>query len=181
VKYVFLLVLLCIGGAAGLMGAIIAYRWVHDMTQTPRIVPGERVFSMPAGVVPRGAEAVIPREQRDVAAKVPNPAKASPESIALGRARFGTFCVPCHGPEAKGGVTGPVATKFIPPPDLTNGDLQRQRTDGYWHSYIVVGGAVMPAYGEALSSQEAWHVVNYLRSLGPGGAAARTATRAAKP
>jgi len=39
----------------------------------------------------------------------------------------------------------------------------------------------MPAYGEALSSQEAWHVVNYLRSLGPGGAAARTATRAAKP
>jgi len=24
---------------------------------------------------------------------------------------------------------------------------------------------VMPAYGEALSSQEAWHIVNYLRSL----------------
>src|SRR5216684_3774599 len=57
----------------------------------------------------------------DVAAKVPNPVKASPESIAIGRARFGTFCTPCHGPEAKGGVSGPVATKFIPPPDLTNG------------------------------------------------------------
>ncbi len=48
---------------------------------------------------------------------------------------------------------------------LTNGDLQRQRTDGYWHSYIVSGGAVMPAYGEALSSEEAWHIVNYLRTL----------------
>jgi mono/diheme cytochrome c family protein len=177
VKYVFLLVLGCVGAAAGLMGAVIAYRWVHDMTQTPRIVAGERIFSMPAGVVPRGGEAVIPREQRDVAAKVPNPVKASPESIAIGRARFGTFCTPCHGPEAKGGVSGPVATKFIPPPDLTSGDLQRQRTDGYWHSYIVVGGAVMPAYGEAVSSQEAWHIVNYLRSLGPGGAA----RRAAKP
>jgi hypothetical protein len=23
----------------------------------------------------------------------------------------------------------------------------------------------MPSYGEALSSQEAWHIVNYLRSL----------------
>src|SRR3989442_14291892 len=127
------------------MGAIIAYRWVQDMTCRPRIVRGERGSSMPAGVVPRGAEAVIPKEQRDVAAKVPNPVKASPESIALGRVRFGTFCVPCHGPEAKGGVTGPVATKFIPPPDLPNGDLQRQRTDGYWPSYIVVGGALLPA------------------------------------
>jgi len=96
---------------------------------------------------------------------VPNPVKPSPESIALGRDRFATFCTPCHGPEAKGGVTGPVATKFIPPPDLSNAELQRQRTDGYWHSYIVVGGAVMPSYGEALSSQEAWHVVNFLRTL----------------
>ncbi len=69
-----------------------------------------------------------------------------------------------------------VATKFIPPPDLTNTDLQRQRTDGYWHSYIVVGGAVMPAYGEAVSSQEAWHIVNYLRSL-----AAPAGRTAAKP
>ena len=73
--------------------------------------------------------------------------------------------MPCHGAEAKGGVTGPVAAKFIPPPDLTNTDFQKARTDGYWHSYIMVGGAVMPSYGEALSSQEAWDIVNYLRTL----------------
>jgi mono/diheme cytochrome c family protein len=131
---------------------------------------------MPAGVVPRGGEAVIPREQRDVAAKVPNPVKPTKESVALGKERFDVFCVPCHGPEAKGGVTGPVATKFIPPPDITNAELHRQRTDGYWHSYIMVGGAVMPAYGEAMSSEEAWHIVNYLRSLAP-----QAATRTAKP
>ena len=73
--------------------------------------------------------------------------------------------MPCHGPEAKGGTSGLVATKFIPTPDLTNVDLQKQRTDGYWHSYIMVGGAVMPSYGEALSSQEAWAIVTYLRTL----------------
>jgi mono/diheme cytochrome c family protein len=28
-----------------------------------------------------------------------------------------------------------------------------------------VGGAVMPAYAEALSVEERWHVVNYLRTL----------------
>jgi mono/diheme cytochrome c family protein len=159
VKYVFLLVLAVIAGAGALLGAVVVFRFVNNMTQTARIQPGERVFAMPAGVVPRGGEV-----------------KATRESIAIGRERFAVFCTPCHGPEAKGGVTGPVATKFIPPPDLTNAELHRQRTDGYWHSYIMVGGAVMPAYGEAMSSEEAWHIVNYLRSLAP-----QAATRTAKP
>ena len=164
-KYVFILCLLIVAAAGGLMGAAVVVRWSDNMTQTPRIVPGERVFRMPSGVVPRGGELIIPREQRDIAAKAPNPVKMSDASVAIGREHYTTFCAPCHGAEGKGGVTGPVATKFIPPPDLTNPELQKQRTDGYWHSYIVVGGAVMPAYGEALSSQEAWHVVNFLRAL----------------
>ena len=164
-KYVFILVLLIIAGAGAVLGGVVAFRWVNNMTQTARIVPGERNFPMPSGVIPRGAVAIIPKDQRDVAAREPNPVKPTEASIALGRQNFQTFCVPCHGPEAKGGTTGPVAVKFIPTPDLTNAELQKQRTDGYWHSYIVVGGAVMPAYGEALSSQEAWHIVNYLRTL----------------
>ena len=164
-KYVFILTLLIVAAAGGLMGAALVVRWNDNMTQTPRIMPGERVFRMPAGVVPRGGELVIPKEQRDLAAKVPNPIRNTSESIGIGREHFTTFCMPCHGAEAKGGVTGPVATKFIPPPDLTNAELQKQRTDGYWHSYIVVGGAIMPSYGEALSSEEAWHIVNFLRSL----------------
>jgi mono/diheme cytochrome c family protein len=165
VKYVFLLVRLIIAGAGAVLAGAIGYRWLHNMTQTARIVPGERVFAMPSGVVARGTTPIIPKEQRDVAAREPNPIKATESSVAIGRQNFQTFCVPCHGPQAKGGTSGLVATKFIPTPDLTNADLQRQRTDGYWHSYIVAGGAVMPSYGEALSSQEAWHIVNYLRSL----------------
>ena len=164
-KYVFILVLLIIASAGALLVSVIGYRWLNNMTQTAKLVPGERVFAMPTGVVPRGTRPIIPREQRDVAARQPNPIKATDSSLAIGKQQYTTFCVPCHGSEAKGGVTGPVATKFIPTPDLTNVELQRQRTDGYWHSYIVAGGAVMPSYGEALSSQEAWHIVNYLRSL----------------
>jgi mono/diheme cytochrome c family protein len=128
-------------------------------------MPGERVFAMPAGVIPRGGSLILPKDQREAAAKQPNPVKPTPESIALGKERFATFCVPCHGPEARGGVTGPVAVKFVPPPDLTNAAFQGGRTDGYWHSYLMVGGAVMPSYGEALSSNEAWSIVNYLRTL----------------
>lgn len=164
-KYVFILVLALVAASAGLMGAVVVFRFVNNMTHTARIMPGERSFPMPPGVVARGGEAVIPKEQREIAMKVPNPVKVSAPSVAIGRERYVTMCAPCHGLEAKGGVTGPVATKFIPPPDLTNAELQKARTDGYWHSYIMVGGAVMPAYGETMSSQEAWHVVNYLRSL----------------
>jgi mono/diheme cytochrome c family protein len=164
-KYVFMLVLLIVGAAAGLFATVVVIRWNDNMTATPRIMPGERVFAMPAGAIPRGGSLILPKEQRDLAARQPNPVKPSPDSIALGKERFETFCVPCHGAEAKGGVTGPVAVKFVPPPDLTNAGLQGGRTDGYWHSYIMTGGAVMPAYGEALSSQEAWSIVNYLRTL----------------
>jgi mono/diheme cytochrome c family protein len=53
----------------------------------------------------------------------------------------------------------------VPTPDLTNAQLQAGRTDGYWHSYIMAGGAVMPSYAEAMSSEEAWHIVNFLRSV----------------
>lgn len=164
-KYVFMLTLLVVGGSAALMGGAIVFRFVDNMTQSPRIVPGERNFPMPANVIARGSERILPKEQRELAAKQPNPVKMTEQSTTIGKTHYTTFCAPCHGPEGKGGVSGPVAAKFVPPPDLTNPDFQKARTDGYWHSYIMAGGAVMPAYGEALSSVEAWHVVNYLRTL----------------
>jgi len=165
VKYVFLLVLLLVVAAGGVMGAAIVWRFSHDMTQTARIDPGERVFPMPRGVVARDGELLLPREQRAAAARRPNPIPPTPQSVAEGRQHFMIFCAPCHGPEGRGGVTGPVATRFIPPPDLTNPELQKQRTDGYWQHYIRAGGAVMPGYAEALSAEEAWHIVNFLRTL----------------
>jgi mono/diheme cytochrome c family protein len=163
VKYVFGLTLLLVVGAAGVMGFAVVTRFINNMTETPRIVTGERVFAMPAGVVARGGEPTIPREARDRAAALPNPVPSTPASIAVGEQRFQTFCAPCHGPRGKG--DGLVSAKFVPPPDLGNAGLQKVRTDGYWYSYISVGGAVMPAYGEALSPEERWHVVNFLRTL----------------
>src|SRR4030095_8368618 len=99
VKYVFILTLLIVGAAAGLWFTAIVIRWNDNMTQTPRLMPGERSFPLRAGEVPP---------------KNPNPVKMSDASIAIGRERYATYCVPCHGAEAKGGTTGPVATKFIP-------------------------------------------------------------------
>ena len=43
-KYVFILMLLVVGAAAGAWGGAIVVRWNDNMTHTARIMPGERVF-----------------------------------------------------------------------------------------------------------------------------------------
>jgi mono/diheme cytochrome c family protein len=162
-KYVFVLVLLLVGGVASVLGLNVGYRWFHNMTESPRIMPGERAFSMPPGSLPRGGELRLPKEEREVAALRRNPIPVTPASVHKGGELFAIYCTPCHGSQGKG--NGPVSAKFVPPADLTNADLQKARTDGYWQSYLSVGGAVMPSYGEALSAEERWHVVNFLRTL----------------
>jgi mono/diheme cytochrome c family protein len=163
-KWVFLLTLLIFGGVSGLLGMNLVTRWSSNMFQTQRVVPQERVFAMPSGSVPRrGGELVIPREERELAAARRNPVAATPESVRRGGELYAVYCTPCHGPSGKG--DGLVATKFVPPADLSNADLQKGRTDGYWQSYLSVGGAIMPSYSEALSAEERWHVVNFLRTL----------------
>ena len=84
-KYVFMLVLLIVSAAAGLFALVVVIRWNDNMTATPKVMPGERVFAMPAGVIPRGGSLILPKEQREAAAKQPNPLKPTPESIALAR------------------------------------------------------------------------------------------------
>lgn len=162
-KWVFLLVLLIIMGAGLVMGGVVVMRWNDNMTQTASLLPGERVFAMPTGTVPRGGELVLPRGEREAAAKRQNLISATPESVAKGEQLFSIYCALCHGPEGKGG--GPVSPKFIPPPDITHPSIQEARTDGYMEHVIATGGAIMPAYGEALSPEERWHVVNFVRAL----------------
>ena len=162
-KYVFVLVLLGLGGVASILGGNIVYRWTHNMTESPRIVPGERAFPMAAGSIPRGGELTLPKEERDAAALRRNPMAATPASVQKGAELYAVYCTPCHGASGKG--DGLVVPKFVPPPDLSNPDLHKVRTDGYWQSYMSVGGAIMPSYGEALTPEERWHVVNFLRTL----------------
>ncbi len=164
-KYVFVLALLLVVAFGGVMVLDVVGRWKNDMFYTQRVMPGEMAFSMPPGSVARtGSELYYPKEAREAAAARKNPVPATPESVRKGGDLFAIYCTPCHGAAGKG--DGLVAAKFVPPPDLTSADLQKVRTDGYWESYLSVGGAVMPSYGEALSPEERWEVVNYVRTLG---------------
>jgi mono/diheme cytochrome c family protein len=163
-KWVFVLSLLVVGAIGGALALNVVYWWRHDMFYTQRVMPGEKAYSMPTGSLPRnGGQAYYSPADRDAAAARPNPVPATADSVNKGAALFAIYCTPCHGASGKG--DGLVAAKFVPAADLTNGDLQKVRTDGFWQSYLSVGGAVMPSYGEALSPEERWDVVNYLRTL----------------
>lgn len=159
-KWVFLVVLSMVAGAGALMGGVVVMRWNDNMTQTPKIVTGERIFAMPTGTLPR-AGGKLPMDLEKAKMR-PNPVHATPDSVVQGQKLFAIYCAPCHGTEGKG--DGPVSAKYVPPPPL-QAELVQAKSDGFMEHYMGSGGALMPAYGEALSEEERWHVVNFIRSL----------------
>jgi copper transport protein len=99
----------------------------------------------------------------------PNPVPADAESIAAGRALYGQYCLACHGPAGKG--DGPAARTMNPPPaDLTQHGLPGVHPDGQLYEWIANGypGSQMPAFGDVLSEDEHWNLVNYLRAMSTG-------------
>lgn len=159
-KWVFLLCLLVVGAAAGAMGAVVVYRWNTSMQNDVKLVPGQIAMAPPPGTVPReGAELVVAREAY-LTRK--NPVAPSAQSLARGEKLYGVYCTPCHGATGKG--EGLVSPRFIPAPDLTSAPIQA-KPDGHFSYYIGYGGAIMPAYGEALSVTDRWDIVNHVRAL----------------
>lgn len=91
-----------------------------------------------------------------------NPVKASPEVVAKGKVLWSTFCVPCHGSDGAG--VGSVTDAFVQAPTLLS-DINRTRKDGFFFHKITFGGAVMPSYGHAISAEERWTIIHYIRDL----------------
>jgi mono/diheme cytochrome c family protein len=163
-RILFVLALGLCGAVATVQLGVIVLRWQDNMTKTQGVQAGERAFAMPAGSLPRvGGELVYAKEDREAAAARRNPVPAGPESVRKGEGLWVIYCTPCHGASGKG--DGLVTTKFVPSVDLTNPDLHKSRSDGYWQHQLSVGGPLMPAYAEALSPEERWDLVNYVRTL----------------
>ena len=104
---------------------------------------------------------------------IKNPVRATAASVAAGAATFKKYCAFCHGVAAKG--DGPLAPKDSDPSDLTDATWVHGSTDGEIFTVIADGVGpefVMTPFKGKMPDQNLWHVVNYLRSLGP-----KTATR----
>jgi mono/diheme cytochrome c family protein len=115
----------------------------------------------------------VPPDQIEAASAVTNPLPASEEMIAKGRALFEgkAFCKTCHGADGKGlgADIAPGSLKGPLPRNFTDKAWQAARTDGelFW---ILKNGskgtAMAPFIPLVLTEEEAWQVLQYVRSFG---------------
>ena len=104
------------------------------------------------------------------AARKENPIPANDGSIGQGKALFTMACYPCHGPAGKGDgpTTGGLERNGakIRPGNLSEPKMWLQ-SDGAIFWKITEGNAPMPAFGQTLTEEQRWQVVNYVRTLAP--------------
>lgn len=138
----------------------LAYYPKRDMRTTVVIMPNKVSLRGPDSLsVPiQGKDYVTNRDV--LIATFHNPVAPTDSSIARGERKFMRTCVPCHGATMAG--NGPVASRFIPPPDLLKATT-RNRPDGFIYAYIRHGGAIMPSYGAQVTRQEACDLINFIR------------------
>jgi mono/diheme cytochrome c family protein len=143
----------------------LTYYPIRDMRQTVAIDPQRSTWGAPDSLS-------VPIQGRDVyrddtvpydiaGAKLVAPASTE-ASVARGDSLFRTVCWSCHGKTMLG--DGPISAQFVPPPDLL-GEGTRGRSDGYIYMYMRHGGAIMPSYGNLLTSHDAWSLVHYIRHM----------------
>ena len=97
-----------------------------------------------------------------------NPVASTPASITAGAAAYKKYCAFCHGVTGKG--DGPLAPKDAPPADLTDAKWDHGSTDAEISTFIANGGgpnSKMVAFKGKMPDQDLWHIVNFIRSLGP--------------
>jgi mono/diheme cytochrome c family protein len=90
--------------------------------------------------------------------------------LEVGRQKYNTLCVSCHG--EKGDGQGPVGKTLNPPPrDFTKADFKYGGTDKDIFDVISNGAAskggspLMAPWGAIVSEKERWGLVKYVRSL----------------
>ena len=94
-----------------------------------------------------------------------NPIPADEASLARGEATFLTNCAACHGAAGRG--DGPAGAGMDPPPSNLVVDHGHDHTDAELFALIAEGkaGTGMPAFGDSLTDNDIWDLVNWVRQL----------------
>ncbi len=147
-----------------------AFPWDQDMVDQPSAKPQESAAPAGPGSVPIAGGETLPapttedgmRDAKEAAAAIPNPVPATAESLERGAYFYAINCFVCHGKQGRG--DGPVGEKFVSksPVDLHE-DYTQDQADGQLFFTLTRGRGVMPFYRDALSVEERWHVINYVK------------------
>ena len=95
-------------------------------------------------------------------AKMVNPVKPTPESLAQGKKYYGYDCAMCHGQTGNGKGEVETSDKL---PDFTNPASLKDRSDGELFCSLKGGKGHMPLENIRVTPNELWNLVNYVRSL----------------
>ncbi len=148
-----------------------ALPWDRDMVDQPSAKPQESIAPPEPNAVPVTGGEFLPAptseaeifDAKDAAATIQNPVSASAESIARGEYFYQINCLVCHGADGRG--DGPVGQKFTDPtPVDLNEDYTQDQADGQIFFTLTRGRVAMPFYRDALSQEERWDVVNYIKT-----------------
>jgi len=92
-----------------------------------------------------------------------NPYKTTPNAPATGARVYKKVCWTCHGDGGRG--TGPQAVELKTKPADYKDPLVVARTDGELFWWISNGGPDMQAFKDALTDDEIWQIITYIRIL----------------
>ncbi len=158
---------LAIVAGLGASTAAFGLPWDVDMADSQAIKGYERTAAgLPPGVVAQD-NMLSPRtfapNFKGEALRPPMP--ANEQVLAKGKVMYQTYCTPCHG---DGVALGPVAQPGRFPGVVSLGGpngIAKNRSDGWLYLTIRNGGAIMPYYGWAMTDDEMWSLVHYVRTL----------------
>ncbi|MFZ3217893.1 MAG: c-type cytochrome [Candidatus Acidiferrales bacterium] len=111
------------------------------------------------------------------AAKLANPVKPTPASLAAGKKSYGFDCAMCHGSDGDG--KGDLAADMkLNLRDYRDPAALKDSTDGELFYIIKNGKGDMTGEGDRLKADDIWNLVNYVRSLAKKDSAAKPKTPA---
>jgi mono/diheme cytochrome c family protein len=95
-----------------------------------------------------------------------NPVAATPASLLRGEKIYREYCQVCHGSDGRG--DGPAAAALPRPPADLRIHMSAGHTDGQLFSWVTNGmpGLPMPGFRDRLSTEERWHVINFIKTFG---------------
>jgi mono/diheme cytochrome c family protein len=139
------------------------FREMHYQ-QSHRLLQANRLSPPPDAVPVTGSRAPLSYEE---ARTLQSPVASSPQRQEQGNAVFRVNCAMCHGSDGRG--TGMIAERFAansanPPADLTS-ERVRGRSDGEIFWIVTNGLGNMPPFGDLLTDDQRWTVVQSIRGM----------------
>ena len=147
---------------ASLLGGVVLVRRLRGVEPFAAAIMLTMTAIIAAGFAVQGYRQTVPVS---AGTDLTNPAPVDSGAIQRAEGLYRGLCLQCHGEGGVGVATDDPAHTHAGS-NLRDGRIQKQRDgDLYWALTYGVGGTEMPAFDVALTDQERWELIAYLRSL----------------